>query len=72
MDDALLNVEAIDVGRFRKPKNEVLRGLKLLPAALWKETMETGRGAGSLGEEGDTRVLAAEENGRVIVPLAMW
>jgi hypothetical protein len=78
MDDTLLNMEeATDVGRFPKPKNEVVRGLGLRPAALWKETVEMGRDEGNFGEVGDralddTRVLAAEENGRVMVPLAMW
>jgi hypothetical protein len=74
MDDTLLTTEdATDEGRFPKLKNEVLRGLVPPPAALWKETMEMGRDdTGPLGERGGTRVLAAEENGRVIVPLAMW
>lgn len=64
--------EATDAGRLPKPKNEVLRGLRPPPAALWKETMEMGRESGNFGEVGGARVVAAEENGRVIVPLAMW
>lgn len=73
MDDTLLVTDdATDEGRFPKPKNEVLRGLVPPPAALWNETMEMGRIAAPIGEAGGTRVLAAEENGRVIVPLAMW
>jgi hypothetical protein len=77
MDDTLLITDdATDVGRFPKPKNEVLRGLGLRPAAPWNETTETGRdGVGTprdLGDMGATRVLASVENGRVIVPLAMW
>jgi hypothetical protein len=75
MDDTLLSTEdATDVGRFPpKPKNEVLRGLGLRPAALWKETIETGRDdMGNPGDLAETRVLASAENGRVIVPLAMW
>jgi hypothetical protein len=71
MEDTLLTEEATDE-RFPKLKNEVLRGLRLPPAALWKETMEIGRAAGNFGEVGGARVLAAAENGRVIVPLAMW
>jgi hypothetical protein len=73
MDDTLLSMdEATDARGLPKLKNEALRGLRPPPAALWKETMETGRDVGSFGEVGCTRVLAAEENGRVIVPLAMW
>ena len=75
MDDTLLSTEdATDVGRFPpKLKNEVLRGLGLRPAALWKETTDTGRDdMANAGDLGATRVLASAENGRVIVPLDMW
>jgi len=72
MEDTLLTEEATDERWFPKLKNEVLRGLRLPPAAPWKETMETGRDAGNFGDVGGARVLAAAENGRVIVPLPMW
>lgn len=68
MEDTLLADEATDARWFPKPKNEVLRGLRLPPAALWKDTMEIGRDVGNFGE-GGARVLEAVENGRVIVPL---
>jgi hypothetical protein len=71
MEDTLLTEEATDERRFAKPKNEVLRGLRLPPAALWKETVEIGRDAGNFEEVGGARVLAAAENGRVMVPLPM-
>jgi hypothetical protein len=71
MEDTLLTEEATDERWPPKLKNEVLRGLRLPPAALWKETVEIGRDAGNFGE-GGARVLAAAENGRVIVPLPMW
>ncbi len=70
MEETLLNEEATDERRFPKLKNEVLRGLRLPPAAgLWNETTEMGRDVGNLGEVG--RALMPE-NGRVMVPLAMW
>jgi hypothetical protein len=72
MEDALLTEEAADMRWFAKLKNEALRGLRLPPAALWKETVEMGRDAGNFGEVGGARVLDAVENGRVIVPLAIW
>lgn len=72
MEDTLLTEEATDERWFPKPKNEVLRGLRLPPAALWKETMEIGRDGGNFAEVGGARVLAPTENGRVIVPLPMW
>ena len=72
MEDTLLTDEATDERRFAKLKNEFLRGLRLPPAVLWKETTEIGRVVGNFGEVGGARVLAAAENGRVIVPLAMW
>jgi hypothetical protein len=73
MEDTLLAEEATESRRFTKLKNEVLRGLTLPPAELWKETTEIGRDAGNLGEEGGARVLlGAKENGRVMVPPAMW
>jgi hypothetical protein len=67
--------EATDVGRRfpPKPKNEVRRGLGVRAAVLRKETVEMGRAL--LGEAGDgarVALLAVNENGRVMVPLAMW
>jgi hypothetical protein len=72
MEDTLLAEEAVDMRWFAKLKNEVLRGLRLPPAALWKETVEMGRDVGNFGDVGGARVLDAVENGRVIVPLAIW
>jgi hypothetical protein len=74
IDDAALRIDdAIDWGRFPKPKNEVRRGLWRPPGAL-TETMDTGRAAkpGLLGDGGARVLLAAMENGRVIVPLPIW
>jgi hypothetical protein len=82
MLDAVLNVDAIDVGRLElpppKPKKEVRRGLGERPAALTKETVEMGRtvAVGEVG--GGARALpppplppGAIKKGRVMVPLAM-
>lgn len=68
----MLTDDATEARWFAKLKNEALRGLRLPPAAPWKETMEIGRDAGNFGEIGGARVLDATENGRVIVPLAIW
>jgi hypothetical protein len=64
------------VGRSRSPKakNDVRRGLGVRAAAPKKETVETGRGAASLDDEGCNVPLAslgATANGRVMVPLAV-
>jgi len=72
MEDTLLTEEATDERWFPKLKNEALRGLRLPPEALWKETMEIGRAAGNFDEVGDPSALAAKENGRVMVSLDMW
>jgi len=74
MDEALLTVDAIDIGRFPAPpkKNDVRRGLGVPAEAVKKETVEMGRNAPSPLDEGGARVLlAAAENGRVMVPVAM-
>lgn len=71
MEDTLLAEEATDKRRLAKLKNEALRGLRLPPAGVWKETVEIGRESGNFGEGSGARVDATE-NGRVMLPLAIW